>query len=78
MCKAFLCVLQVLQHLPELVCHEDDAALEQQRGEDADDLPHAQAPEQALEIHVLQAGVHGPPQLDDLHTPNTLHLWDTS
>lgn len=65
-------VLQVcsrcLQHSPELVCHEDDAALEQQGGEDADDLPHAQAPEQALEVHVLQAGVHGPAQLDHLHT----------
>lgn len=61
-----------LQPLPELVCHEDDAALQQQGGEDADDLPHAQALEEALKVHVLQAGVHGPPQLNDLHTPKKL------
>lgn len=60
-----------LQHLPELVCYEDDAALQQEGGEDADDLPHAEALEQALKVHVFQAGVHGPPQLDDLDTPNT-------
>lgn len=61
-----------LQPLPELVCHEDDTALQQQGGEDADDLPHAQALEEALKVHVLQAGVHGPPQLNDLHTPKKL------
>lgn len=59
-----------LHHSPELVCHEDDAALQQEGGEDADDLPHAEALEEALKVHVFQAGVHGPPQLDDLHTPN--------
>lgn len=52
---------------PEFICHKDDSALQQQRGKDADHLPHAQAAEQTVKVYVFQSGVCGPPQLNDLN-----------
>lgn len=52
---------------PEFICHKDDSSLQQQRGKHSNDLPYAETPEQTVEVHVLQSGVSGPPQLDDLN-----------
>lgn len=51
---------------PEFVRHKDDPPLQQQRGKHPDHLPHAETLEQAVKVHVLQSGVAGPPQLNDL------------
>lgn len=49
--------------LPELIGHKNDPTLQQQRGEDSDELTHAEAGKKALEVHMLQPGVRGPAQL---------------
>lgn len=59
-----------LCHLPELICYKNDTPLQQERSEDPDDLTNAEALEKAFKVHVLQAWVHGPPQLNDLNTSN--------
>lgn len=51
---------------PEFLSHKDDSTLQQQRGKDSDDLTYAQAAKQTVKVHMLQSGVAGPPQLDDL------------
>lgn len=54
------------KRVPELVCNEDHPPFQQQGGKDSAQVPHAQGGEQGLKINVLQPGVEGPPQLDDL------------
>lgn len=51
---------------PEFISHKDDSTLQQQRGKDSYHLPYAEASEQTVKVHMLQSGVCGPPQLDDL------------
>lgn len=52
---------------PEFISHEDDSTFEQQRREDSYHLTYAEATEKTVKIHMLQSGVAGPPQLDDLN-----------
>ncbi len=52
---------------PEFISHKDDSTLQQQRGKDSYHLPYTEATKQAVKVHVLQPGVGGPPQLDDLN-----------
>lgn len=52
--------------LPELICHKNDPALQQQRGKDSDQLAHTEAGKKALKVNMLQPGIHGPPQLQHL------------
>lgn len=59
-----------LCHLPELICYKNHTTLQEQRSKDPDDLTNTEALEKAFEVHVFQARVHGPPQLNDLNTSN--------
>lgn len=58
--------LRKCKRVPELVCDKDHPPFQQQGGKDSAQVPHAEGGEQGLEIDVLQPGVKGPPQLDDL------------
>lgn len=51
---------------PEFISHEDDSTFEQQRRKDSYHLTYTEATEQAVKVHMLQSGVAGPPQLNDL------------
>lgn len=51
---------------PEAVGNKDHPPLQEEGGADPDEAAHTQAPEQALEVHVLQSGVQGPAELDGL------------
>lgn len=57
-------------HLPELICYKNHTTLQEERSKDPDDLTNTEALEKAFEVHVFQARVHGPPQLNDLNTSN--------
>lgn len=48
---------QTVTHSPELVCCEDDPALQQEGGEDPQQETQTQGGEEALKVHVLQTGV---------------------
>lgn len=52
---------------PEFICHEDDSAFQQQRGKDSYHLTHTETTKQTVKVHMLQSGVSGPPQFDDLN-----------
>lgn len=47
---------------PELVSDEDDPPLQEDGGEHLQEAGHAEALQQAVEVDVLQPGVHGPTQ----------------
>lgn len=59
-----------LWHLPELICYKNHTPLQQERSKDPDDLTDTEALEKAFKVHVFQAWVHRPPQLNDLNTSN--------
>lgn len=52
---------------PQLVCRKDDPTLQQEGGEDSKQEAQAQGGEETLKVHVLQAGVWRPTQLNDLN-----------
>lgn len=53
-------------HPPEPFGQEDDPPLQHGRGEELQDLLEAEAAQQGAEVHVLQVGVQGPRQGDEL------------
>ena len=59
-----------LCHLPELICYKNHTPLQQERSKDPDDLTNTEALEKAFKVHMFQARVHGPPQLNDLNVSN--------
>ena len=59
---------------PEFISHKDDSTLQQQRGKDTYHLPYTEATEQTVKVHMLQSGVSGTPQLNDLNKHKELEL----
>lgn len=51
---------------PETFCQKDDSSLQHRRGKDLQDLLKAETAQQRTEIHVLEVGVQGPRQRDEL------------
>ena len=53
--------------VPEFVSDEDDPPLQQKGGKHLQEVPDAEALQQAVEVNVLQPGVHWATQSQNLH-----------